>query len=456
MTPANSDRDRPVTTNAGNPKFRRVLTLQDLIFYGIVLIQPIACVGIYGLVTRMSAGHAVTAILLAMFAMTLTAVSYGRMATVYPTSGSAYTYVSEGLNAHFGFIAGWVMLLDYFIIPIVNVIYVSLTMHRVFAVIPNEVWAAMVAIGITLLNLRGIGYTKNTNNILMTIMSLVIAVFFILGIRYLLRAAGIPGLFNLEPLYNPDTFRWNTLLTATSLAALTYIGFDGVTTLAEETVNPKRTVPLATVIVCVVTGILSGAESYLAQRVWPDYMSFPNLDTAFLDVTRRIGGAALFEAMAAVLVLSCFGTAFTGQASAARLMYSMGREGVLPQALGRLNPRTTIPALNTLLIGISAFTGSLFLSYERAAELLNFGAFLAFIGVNLAAALHSLKDPERHWTHAIVPILGLICCIAIWISLPTPALIIGGIWLIVGIIYLAIQTRGFQRTPRLVQADELR
>jgi amino acid transporter len=185
-------------------------------------------------------------------------------------------------------------------------------------------------------------------------------------------------------------------------------------------------------------------------------MSFPNLDTAFLDVTRRIGGAALFEAMAAVLVLSCFGTAFTGQASAARLMYSMGREGVLPQALGRLNPRTTIPALNTLLIGISAFTGSLFLSYERAAELLNFGAFLAFIGVNLAAALHSLKDPERHWTHAIVPILGLICCIAIWISLPRPALIIGGIWLIVGIIYLAIQTRGFQRTPRLVQADELR
>src|ERR1700679_3120703 len=139
MTQADSDRDHPVTADRSQ-RFRRVLTLKDLIFYGTVLIQPIACVGIYGLVTRMSGGHAVTAILLGLFAMTLTAVSYGRMSTVYPTSGSAYTYVSKGLNVHFGFIAGWVMLLDYFIIPIVNVIYVSLTMHRVFAVIPNEVW----------------------------------------------------------------------------------------------------------------------------------------------------------------------------------------------------------------------------------------------------------------------------------------------------------------------------
>jgi len=136
-------------------------------------------------------------------------------------------------------------------------------------------------------------------------------------------------------------------------------------------------------------------------------------------------------------------------------MYSMGREGVLPRALGRLNPKTTIPAINTLLIGITAFAGSLFLSYERAAELLNFGAFLAFIGVNLAAALHSLKDPERKWPHAIVPIAGLICCIIIWVSLPTPSLITGSIWLMLGILYLAIQTRGFRRTPRLVPADEL-
>jgi putrescine importer len=454
MTQADSDRDHPVTAD-GSQRFRRVLTLKDLIFYGIVLIQPIACVGIYGLVTRMSGGHAVTAILIAMFAMTLTAVSYGRMATIYPTSGSAYTYVSRGVNAHFGFLAGWVMLLDYFIIPIVSIIYVSLTMHRVFPLIPNEVWAAVVTIAITVLNLRGIGYTKNTNNILMTVMCLVIALFFILGIRYLLRATGMPGLLTLEPLYNPHTFRWNTVLTATSLAALTYIGFDGVTTLAEETVNPKRTVPLATVIVCVLTGFLSGGESYLAQRVWPDYNTFTNLDTAFLDVTRRIGGTALFETMAAVLVLSCFGTAFTGQASAARLMYSMGREGILPKALGRLSPRTTIPALNTLLIGIIAFAGTVFLSYERAAELLNFGAFLAFIGVNLAAALHSLKDPERHWSHAVIPILGLLCCATIWVSLPTPSLITGSIWLSIGIVYLAVQTRGFRLTPRRIPAGEL-
>lgn len=455
MIQENTGQDRPPTLNPANRHLRRVLTLQDLIFYGIVLIQPIACVGIYGLVTRLSGGHAVTAILLAMFAMTLTAVSYGRMATVYPSSGSAYTYVGKGLNAHFGFLAGWVMLLDYFIIPIVNVIYVSLTMHRLFPLVPDEAWAALVVIGITLLNLRGIGYTKNANNVLMTIMCLVLAIFFVLGVHHLLRAAGLPNLFTLQPIYNSHTFYWNTILTATSLAALTYIGFDGVTTLAEETINPKRTVPLATVIVCVVTGILSAAESYVAQRVWPDYSTFPNLDTAFLDVTRRIGGATLFDAMGAVLVLSCFGTAFTGQASAARLMYSMGREGVLPKGLGGLNPKTTIPSLNILLIGIVAFTGTFFLSYERAAELLNFGAFIAFIGVNLAAALHSIKDRERRWTHAIVPILGMLCCVAIWIGLPAPSMIAGSIWLTIGIVYLAIQTRGFRRRPHLMHAEDI-
>jgi len=377
------------------------------------------------------------------------------MATVYPTSGSAYTYVSKGLNAHFGFLAGWVMLLDYFLIPIINVVYVSLTMHRLFPHIPNVVWAALVAIGITLLNLRGIGYTKNANSLLMTVMCLVIAVFFVLGVRYLLRLAGMPGLVSFEPIYNPQTFRWSTVATATSLAALTYIGFDGVTTLAEETINPKRTVPLATVIVCILTGILSAAESYLAQRAWPDYNTFPNLDTAFMDVTRRIGGAPLFDAIGAVLVLSCFGTAFTGQASAARLMYSMGREGVLPKALGQLNPKTTIPSLNTLLIGILAFAGSLFLSYERAAELLNFGAFMAFIGVNLAAALHSIRDPSRSWSHSVMPLAGLLCCLGIWVNLPTPAMITGSIWFLLGTIYLAIQTRGFRRKPHLIQADKV-
>lgn len=442
------------------PKLRRVLKLRDLVFYGIILITPIAPVGVFGVASQLSRGHATATIVIAMVAMMLTAASYGRMAVRYPAAGSAYTYVGRGLNPHLGFLAGWAMILDYLIIPVINVAYLALTIQRVAPSVPYWVWATLAATGMTALNLRGIRSTARVNFALLGAMSVVIAAFVALAVRYLLRSGGWGALVSSQPFYNPSTFSLGPVFTATSLAALTYIGFDGVTTLAEEAEDPKRTVPLATVLTCLVTGLLSTVEIYLAQRAWPDWTSFTNTETAFLDVTARVGGTLLFQAMAAVLIVSCFGSGLAGQVGAARLLYGMGRDGVLPRRFfGRLSAAGGNPTFNIWLTGALALAGAMLLSWERAVELLNFGAFLSFMGVNIAAIRehfrHSGDQRQRGWlTGVAAPALGFGFCLWIWLSLRTPAKIAGGLWLAVGIVYDAVRTRGFRHTPAAMDFSE--
>lgn len=427
------------------PRLARVLTLKDLIVYGIVLITPLAPVGIYGITARMSHGHTTATILLAMVAMMLTASSYGRMAALYPSAGSAYAYVGRGLNPHLGFLAGWAMFLDYLVVPVINTIYPALTLQRLMPQIPYPVWVTLVAAAITAMNLREVRFTTRANQALLAAMSVVIGAFVVLAVAFVSRKAGWGGLISPEAILNPSTVRLQDLATATSLAALTYIGFDGVTTLAEETRNPRRTVHLATVLVCLVTGLLSAVETYLAHLVWPDPSTFPNLETAFLDICARAGGEWLFQAMAVVLIVSCFGSGLTGQASASRLLYGMGRDQVLPRRLfGYLSPRTGTPTRNVLLLGALTLVVSLTVDYERAVGMLNFGAFLAFMGVNLAALRRG------YWSAA----LGFLCCLAIWLSLPPPATIAGGLWFLAGLVYAAARTRLFRTRPVMVDFSE--
>ena len=325
-------------------ELKRVLGLWDLVFYGIVLIQPIAAVGLFGVAQQLSRGHMVTTVLIAMFAMMLTAVSYGRMASVYPSAGSAYTYVSRGLNEHLGFLAGWSMVLDYLIVPIVSTTYAALTLTRIVPFVPYAAWVLLLAALTTWLNLRGIRSTARSNIILLCAMCVVIAAFFVMAIHYLAQHGGTAALFSLTPIYNRSTFHLREVFTATSFAALTYIGFDGVTTLAEEVENPRKNVLIATVLVCAITGVFSALQIYLAARVWPTYNNFPNVETAFLDVCGRAGGPWLFQAMAIALFVACVGSALTGQVGAARLLYGMGRDGVLPRrTFGRLAKKQIRP-----------------------------------------------------------------------------------------------------------------
>jgi putrescine importer len=442
------------------PRLRRVLSLWDLILYGIVAVTPSAPVTVFGLALVMSKGHAVDTILIAMVAMVLTGFSYGRMAALYPAAGSAYTYVGRGLNPHLGFLAGWAMLLDYVVIPVFCVIYGSLAIQRLFPQVPFVVWSAFIAGAITYLNLRGIRATARANRVLISWMMLVLLAFIFLAIRFVTQQHGWSGLFTLRPFYNPRTFHFSSIATATSFAALTYLGFDSVTTLAEDVHNPRRNVLLATVLVCAFTGIFGGLLVYLGQVIWPDYSIFSNIETAFMDVTRRVGGPILFQAMAVLLVIANIGAGLTGQVGAARLLFGMGRDNVLPgRVFSYLDPKRNTPTLNIWLIGILAFVGAQFMGYELTAEILNFGAFLGFIGVNIACVwqfyvLEQSGRSRNFFADALVPGLGALFCLMIWWGLAAPAKIAGSIWFAVGLTYSAIRTRGFQTRPVMVDFSE--
>ena len=441
-----------VEPNGATPHLSRVLGLWDVVFFGLVLISPMAAVPLFGLAQKLSHGFATTCILLSMAAMAITAVSYGRMAAVYPSSGSAYTYISKGLNPHLGFLVGWAMLLDYLDQPILNSIYGALTIQRLLPHVPYIVLSALCVAVMTYLNLRSIRATARVNEILLAVMTAVIGVFIIMAIRYLFKAEGISGFFSTQPFYDPRTFQWRAIATGTSLAALTYIGFDGVTLLTEEVKNPKRNILLAGVMVCIFTGVFSGLQIYLAQRVWPDYRTYPHVETAFMDVARVIGHGGLFNALAVNLVVMSLACGLTGQLGAARLLYSMGRDNVLPRKLFGYLGSTNVPSANVLIIGVLAFLFSQIFSYELAAEMLNFGAFLAFMGVNFACFtqfyLRGQAGYKRHlMKDAVIPLVGFIFCLWIWCNLSGPSLIRGAIWLGAGLLYAAIKTHGFRGRP---------
>jgi putrescine importer len=445
----------PRTEGSPPKRLRRVLKLHDLIFYGIVIITPIAPVPIYGITQEISQGHTLICILLAGIAMMFTAFSYGRMAYLYPSAGSAYVYVGKGLNSHLGFLAGWAMTLDYLVLPIVAIVQAALAIERLMPAVPYAAWVIIFVGLITALNLRGIRSTARANIALLIGTSFVIGSFLFLGVRYLFHLHGVQGLLSIEPFYHPVTFSFRSVATATSFAALTYIGFDGVTTLAEDVENPRRNVLLATVSVCVFTTVFSCILVYLAQLVWPDYQTFPSVETAFMDVTRRAGGAYLFQAMGVVVILSSLGGGLAGQVAAARVLLAMGRDDVLPRKVfGYLDPVTSNPNVNVLIVGMVALAGSMALSLEHAGELLNFGAFLAFMGVNLGAIrqyyLLQRKEERRFLTGALVPLVGFLFCLGIWLSLPLLAKLVGGVWFLVGIIYDGVKTNGFRTQPTLL------
>jgi putrescine importer len=433
--------------SAPAPQLRRVLSLWDLILYGIVLVMPIAPVPLFGLAQQLSNGHAVTTILLAMVAMALTAVSYGRMAALYPSAGSAYSYVRLSLNARLGFLTGWAMFLDYLLVPLICTIYGALTLSKLIPGVPYAAGVILFSLIMTGVNLRGIRFTARMNMLLMLVMMAVISAFIILAMRLLFHSQGWPGLFSLQPIYDPKTFRLSTILAATSVAALTYGGFDGVTTLSEEVRNPRRNVLLAAVAVCLFTGIFGGLQVYLAQRVWPDYHTFANVETAFLDVSRKVGGDWLFQAMGIILVVANFGCGLAAQTGVARLLFAMAREGALPRRpFAYVDARTGSPAFNIAFIGVLSCAGAFVLNYERSAELINFGAFLAFMGVNAAVIRHSFRVRFSESGHGVftgvcLPAFGFLFCLTIWLNLSNPAKIVGAVWFAVGFAFNLWQSR---------------
>jgi putrescine importer len=440
------------------PGLRRTLKLRHLILYGIIIIQPTAPMSIYGVVSNVARGHVVTTILIAMVAMMFTALSYGRMARVYPTAGSAYTYVGKEIHPLAGYVVGWSMLMDYILNPIICAIWCSAAAQNVLPQIPYAAWAVAFVLVFTGLNLRGVQTSGRVNALLALGMSIVVVIFLAFAVRYIALVARPVGGQWLLPFYDPATFAPSRLFHGASIAVLTYIGFDGISTMSEEVENPRRNILLATVLTCFLIGILSAIEVYVAQLAWPARTPFADsiVDTAYVHVALRVGGRFLFLLLNATLLVANMGSGIAAQFGASRLLYGMGRDNALPKRFfGTVSAKTGVPRNNVLLLGAVTLLGAFLLSFQKGAELLNFGAFIAFIGVNLAALIHyKFRSIEKVRFPVLAPLCGVLVCTFIWLNLNIDAKLLGAAWIVVGLLlYFIMRRKGAASLP---MADNFR
>ncbi len=434
----------PESAVAEAPRLKRTLGLWDLVLYGIIVIQPVAPMSVFGVLNERGRGHVVTTILIAMIAMLFTAISYGRMARAYPSAGSAFAYVGQEIHPSLGFVTGWSMAMDYMLNPLICIIWCSKAAMNFAPGIPYWGWTIFFFLLFTLLNLRGVKASSRTNLVLAIGMGVVITLFFVTAVRYLW---GVPHTTSdfVRPFYDPATFDIRVILGGTSLAVLTYIGFDGISTLSEEAENPRKNILYATVLTCVVIGVLSALQVYAAQLIWPATEKFPDVDTAFVYVAGRAGGTWFFLLVNLTLLVANIGSGMGAHLGAARLLYGMGRSNALPKSFfGAIDARQRIPRNNIIFVGVIALIGAWVLSYGLGAEMLNFGALIAFMGVNMAAFLRYFVRGERNVLNFLPPLLGFAVCCLLWLNLSWPAKIAGGAWVIAGLIYGVIKTRGFR------------
>lgn len=436
------------------PGLRRVLGLTSLVLYGIILIQPTAPMPLFGAAATLAQGHVVTTIIIGMIGMMFTAISYGRMANVYPSAGSAYAYVSREIHPSLGYFIGWGMIFDYVMNPIICVIWISKAAMNLIPEIPFPVYAVFFTLLFTGMNLRGIESSSRTNAVIAAGLGVVIVLFLGAAVRYLIinPPAGISEWT--RPFYDPQTFSFNAMSAGASLAVLTYIGFDGISTLSEEVKNPRRNILLASVLVCIITGTLASIQVYFAQMVWPG-TSFPDQDTAFCYVAGKAGGQWLFHTVNFALLIATIGSGSGAHLGAGRLLYGMGRDNAIPKKFfAYVNPKTQIPSNNIILVGAIVLIGVFLVTYSLGAQLLNFGALIAFMGVNASAFMHYfINNKQRNFWNFIAPLLGFSICLYLWISLGVPAKIVGIVWLSCGVLYGAYRTSWFRKPMQFAELN---
>jgi putrescine importer len=424
---------------------KRSLTLWDLILYGIIVIQPVAPMSVFGVLSDRGRGHVITTILIAMVAMLFTAISYGRMARAYPSAGSAFTYVGQEINPALGYVTGWSMVMDYMLNPIICTIWCSQQAHVFAPGLPYWLWAIFFSLVFTGLNVQGVKTSARVNSALAAGMGVVIAIFFVVAAPYIFGHPHEEQGFFTRPFYDPALWNTRAVLGGTSIAVLTYIGFDGISTLSEEAENPRRNILFATVLTCLVIGILSAVEVYAAQLIWPASQPFPDVDTAFVHVAGR-AWKPMFAIIGFTLLVANFGSGMGAQIGAARLLFGMGRSNALPKSFfGVVDAKHRVPRNNVLFVGAVALIGAFVMSYGLGAEMLNFGALIAFMGVNAAAFMrYYVRAAEKKLSNLLPPVLGFVICLLLWLNLSTPAKIAGSIWMGAGIAFGAWKTRGFR------------
>lgn len=424
---------------------KRELGPASIILFGLAFIAPLIVFGTYGVITQASQNTAALSYLVASIGVIFTALSYGRLVRVFPAAGSAYTYTKHMLNTHLGFMVGWAALMDYFFIPMLIWLLGASYFAIAFPDVPQWIWIVGFIVTTTISNILGIKIANRFNIILMLIQLSIIVVFIALCWHYVVAANGVGGLLSAKPFFNVEV-PMSASMAGAAIAAYSFLGFDALTTLSEETKEPQKTLPRAILLVALMGGTLYIGSSYFMYLAHPDPV-FQNVDGAAFEIAKMIGGDVFFTVVLAGIIIAHFAAGMSFQASVGRLMYALGRDNQLPRKLfGVLHARYKTPVFNIILAGTFGLAG-LFLTIATATSLVNFGAFLAFTSVNLCALKLTFSktsgDGAGLFRGIVFPLLGAFTTGWMLISLDRDALILGSCWLITGAIYLAFRTRLF-------------
>ncbi|WP_321883034.1 APC family permease [Paraburkholderia bannensis] len=428
---------------ASNTRTRR-LGLFTLVVFGVAYMLPMTVFTTYGLVSSQTNGHLAAAYAVTLVAMLFTACSYGHMARLMPSAGSAYTFATRNFGTSAGFMVGWSLLLDYLFIPMISYLVIGVYMKQIFPAVPAAVWVVASIAIVTGLNVFGIKLVSRVNLVLIASQMVFIAVF--LGAASRLAVAhDMPVSFAL-----PHAASASAIFAGSAILCLSFLGFDAVSTLSEETRDPRRTVPRAILLCTLASGVLFFLVAFVGQVVYPDWHTFKDLDSASLELMQRVGGNTLSAFFVAVYVAGCFASAMAGQASVTRVLFAMGRDQVLPERVfGHLHARLGTPVRATLVVGALSFS-ALFITLDLASTMISFGALVAFAGVNLCVMRSYLTRREnRHFSGWIkfgaMPAIGFAMNVWLWSGLSRQTFYVGVGWLVIGLCQLVWLTRGFTR-----------
>lgn len=455
----------------GVAKLQKTLVLWQVIIIGLAYIQPMTLLDTFGMVSRDSVQHVPTSYLIALIAVLLTSISYGHMIRKHPSSGSAYTYVQKSIHPNAGFMVGWSSLLDYLLSPMVNILLANIYLTALFPDVNHWVWIVALSLLMVGINLRGVRFVANFNSLIVLLQVLIIGIFTWIIYSKLLAGenalgkiaeqSAADGLWSLSPFWSANT-EIAALITGATILCFSFTGFDSLSSLAEETKDTKKTLPRAIFLTALISGIIFIISTYFMQLYFPGNPEqyFELVDETQPEILLLVGGAFFQSVVLSFAIVTVMASGISAHAGVSRLMYVMGRDGVLPKKFfGYISPKNFTPAYNIWLAGVICLTAG-FLSLEFVVALISFGALTAFSFVNLSVICSygfrdgRLKNAKDILNYFIVPLLGFISIGALWLEVEDTSLKAGIVWAAVGIVYLAWMTKGFKKPAPQYQHNE--
>ena len=424
----------------------------DLVVYGMIFMVPIAPFSVFGFVWNDAKGMVPLAYLVGLVGMYFTAVSYASMSRAFPMAGSVYSYVQRGLHEVAGFFSGWLILLDYILVPALLYIFSAVALRPLLPTVPDWLWLAGFVAFNAIVNLLGVQVTARINRYMLVMELATLALFVVLGLAALHAGVGAGGL-TLRPIYNPAVFSPATVTGATSIAVLSFLGFDCISTLAEESRGGQNSVGRATVLSLLLVGLLFIVQTWIATDL-AQGMKFSSPETAFYEVAERAGGAWLrVISLGAVVLASGIANAMAAQAAVSRILFAMARDGKLPAVLARIHPRYQTPYVSTLAVaGVSLVVGLLFANHvDELSRIVNFGALTGFLLLHVSVINHYfIRGRSRNWLrHLAMPLGGLLVIGYVLYEMDLAAKIMGACWIAVGLGYFVVLTYVVKRPPAL-------